>query len=84
MVVEWREREHEEEYDAILGNPEATNALLQCGLLKFFKVLNMKAQKKLLRKLVEYWDPVDEVFVLDEDVFHIEVDDIYFLTGLSR
>ena len=44
----------------------------------------MKAQKQLLRKLVDYWDPVDEAFVLDEDVLHVEVDDIYFLTGLSR
>ena len=46
MVVEWHEREHEEEDDAILGNPEATNALLQCGLLNFFKVPNIKAQKQ--------------------------------------
>jgi len=82
-VVEWREGEHEEEDDAILGNLEATNAL-QCGLLKFFKVPNMKAQKQLLRKLVDYWDLVDEAFIFDEDVLHIEVDDIYFLTGLSR
>lgn len=41
----------------------------------------MKAQKQLLRKLIEYW--VDEAFKLDEDPLHIEVDDIYFLTGLS-
>ena len=40
--------------------------------------------KQLLRKLVDYWDPVDEAFVLDEDVLHVEVDDIYFITGLSR
>lgn len=78
MVVDWHEREHEAEDDAILGNPEETNALLQCGLLKFFKVPNMKEQKELLRKLVDYWDLVDEAFVQDEDVLHIEVDDIYF------
>lgn len=52
MVVEWHECEHEEEDDAILGNPEVRDALLQCGLLKFFKVPNMKAHKQLLRKLV--------------------------------
>jgi len=34
--------------------------------------------------LIEYWDPVDEAFTLDEDPLHIEVDDIYFLTELSR
>jgi len=34
--------------------------------------------------LIEYWDRVDEAFTLDEDPLHIEVDDIYFLTRLSR
>jgi len=84
MVVEWREREHSDDDDIILSDPGAINALKQCGLLKFFKVPNMKAQKQLLRKLIEYWDPVDESFTLDEDPLHLEVDDIYFLTGLSR
>ena len=65
MVVEWREREHGDDDDAILSDPGAINALRQCGLLKFFKVPNMKAQKQLLRKLIEYWDPVDESFTLD-------------------
>jgi len=84
MVTEWREREHEDDDDAILSDIAAVNALLQCGLLKFFKVPYMKAQKQLLHKLIEYWDPVDEAFTLDEDLLHIEVDDIYFLTGLSH
>ena len=84
MVVEWREREHSDDDDLILVDPGAINALKQCGLLKFFKVPNMKAQKQLLRKLIEYWDPVDESFTLDEDPLHLEVDDIYFMTGLSR
>ena len=83
MVVEWREREHSDDDDIILSDPGAINALRQCGLLKFFQVPNMKAQKQLLRKLIEYWDPVDESFTLDEDPLHLEVDDIYFMTGLS-
>jgi len=51
MVVEWREREHGDDNDAILNDPisnhpGAINALLQCGMLKIFKVPNMiKAQK---------------------------------------
>lgn len=83
MIVEWREREHEEEDDAIFQNMKAINVLLQCGLLKKNQVPNVKAQKKLLQKLVDYQDPVDEAFVLDEDVIHIEMDEIYFLTGFS-
>ena len=62
MVIEWREREHSDDDDIILGDPGAINALRQCGLLKFFKVPNMKAQKQLLRMLIEYWDPIDESF----------------------
>ena len=84
MVIEWREREHGDNDDAILNDPGAINALRNCGILKLFKVPNMKAQKQLLRKLIEYWDPIDESFTLDEDPLHLEVDDIYFLTGLSR
>jgi len=45
MVIEWREREHEDDDDAILSDIVAVNALLQCGLLKFFKVPYMKAHK---------------------------------------
>lgn len=45
MVIEWREREHGDDDDAILSDPRVINALLQCGILKFFRVPNMKAQK---------------------------------------
>lgn len=53
-MIEGREREHEDDDDAILNYLEAVNALLQCGLLKFFKLPYMKAQKQLLRKLILY------------------------------
>jgi len=48
MVVEWREREHEDDDDGILNDPGEVNALLQWWLLKFFKVPYMKSQKQLL------------------------------------
>ena len=44
MVVEWKEREHEAEDDAILLDPNVINALRNCGLLKFFKIPNMKSK----------------------------------------
>jgi hypothetical protein len=47
-MLEWREREHEDE-DYFIGNdPRTVNALQQCGLLKFFKIQGMSAQLRLL------------------------------------
>ena len=34
--------------------------------------------------LVDYWDPDSESFRLDGMSLTIEVEDIYFITGLSR
>jgi hypothetical protein len=55
-MLKWREREHEED-DAIVGNDSGTVAALQeFGLLKFFRILGMRAQLKLLEYLVHMWD----------------------------
>jgi hypothetical protein len=52
MVLEWREREHEED-DAIVGNdPGTIVALRDYGLLKFFRIPCMRAQVRLLEYLV--------------------------------
>jgi hypothetical protein len=51
-MLEWREREYEDE-DYFFGNdPRIVNALRQCGLLKFFKIQGMRAQLRLLEYLV--------------------------------
>jgi hypothetical protein len=44
----------------------------------------MRAQVRLLEMLVGYWDPDSERFILDGQPLRIEVEDIYFLTGLSH
>ena len=55
-MLEWREREHEEE-DAIVENDSGTvTALQDCGLLKFFKILGMRAQLRLLEYSIHMWD----------------------------
>jgi hypothetical protein len=47
-MLEWREREHEED-DAIARNdPGIVDALRECGILKFFRIQGMKAQLRLL------------------------------------
>jgi hypothetical protein len=56
MVLEWRERENEEN-NAIAGNhPPTIVALRNYGLLKYFRIPSMRAQVRLLEYLVHMWD----------------------------
>ena len=34
--------------------------------------------------LVNYWEPDQDCFIIDQMPLRIEVEDIYFITGLSR
>jgi hypothetical protein len=84
MVLEWREREHEEVDVVVERDPRAQMTLKRCGLYNFWDLKWMRAQVRLLQLLVDYWDPDSESFNLDGKPLRIEVKDIYFLTGLSR
>jgi hypothetical protein len=41
-MIEWKEREHEFDDMAALQDPQAREALRNCGLLKYFKLQNMR------------------------------------------
>jgi hypothetical protein len=84
MVIEWREREHEEVDAEIERDERAQQALKQGGLYKFWALKGMRAQVRLLQLLVNYWDLEIESFNLNEKPLRIEVDDRYFIIGLSR
>ena len=45
---------------------------------------SLRAKPRLLQMLVDYWDPYSESFHIDGMSLTIEVEDIYFITGLSR
>jgi hypothetical protein len=79
MVLEWREREHEEVDDTVERDTGAQMALKICGLYKFWALKGMRAQVRFLQFLVDYWDPGSESFKLDGQPLRIEVEDIYFL-----
>ena len=65
-LLEWREREHEED-DAIVENdPRTVASLRECGVLKIFRIPGMRAQLRLLEYLVHMWD-------VDQHVFHVGV-----------
>ena len=44
----------------------------------------MKANTRLLEMLIDYWDVEEEAFMIDQMPLRVEVEDIYFITGLSR
>ena len=84
MVLEWREREHEDDNAATENHPQTIAALRDCGLLKYFRIPGMRAQVRLLEHLVRMWDPDQQVFNVGAHTLMIDIEDIYFLTGFSR
>jgi hypothetical protein len=79
-MLEWREREHEEEDYFARNDPGTVMALRQCGLLKFFKIQGMRAQLRLLEYLVHMWDVNEKEFHVGAHTITIDIKDIYFLT----
>ena len=84
MVLEWREREHEDVDREFHWYINAQQALKICGLYKFWKLGGLRDQPRLLHMFVDYWDPDTEAFQLDGMSFKLKVEDIYFIIGLSR
>jgi hypothetical protein len=84
MVLEWREREQEDENNAAENHPQTIAALRNCGLLKYFRIPGMTAQVRLLEHLIQMWDPDQQVFHVGVHTLTIDIEDIYFLTRLSR
>lgn len=83
MPITWHEREHATVDKEVMNSPEALDALRGCGLLKFFKLPNMKENTRLLEMFIDYWDVEEEAFMIVQMSLRVEVEDIYFITGLS-
>jgi hypothetical protein len=45
MVIEWREREHEDIDNQVIDDPEALESSQRCGLRNFFETSNMRLKK---------------------------------------
>ena len=84
MVLEWRECKHGEVEEVLRVDLMAQQALRACGLYKFWCLGGLRAKPRLLEMLVNYWDPDSESFWIDGMSLTIEVEDIYFIIGLSR
>ena len=58
------------------------SALARFGVLKFVENPLMRAGEPLLSRIVRYWDPNHEVFIVQGHKIELIVHDLYFLTGL--
>ena len=83
IIVIWKEREHEVLYHQAINDPAIVEVLRKCGLLKYFRVPHMKAHIRLLEYIIGMWDPDQDNFLVGVNILPIEVEYIYFLTGLS-
>jgi hypothetical protein len=83
-MIEWKEREHEMDDIATLRSPRTRAALRACGLLKFFKLQKMKSEVLLLEHIIGLWDIAEQGFRIGTQLLTIDLEDVYFLTGLSK
>ena len=82
MVI-WKERQHTIDDFQAINDPPTMEGLRDYGLIKYFRVPKMKAYICLLEYIIDMWDPDQQHFMVGAHTLSIEIDDIYFLTGLS-
>ena len=83
MVI-WKERKHDMDDVSTVGYVVCVTALWACGLLKFFHSPSMIFHPCLLENILQMWNPEQQYFEARIHVLTIEVEDIYFLMGLSK
>ena len=83
MVLEWREREHEDMDQESLQDAPTINALWKSGLLKFFYTSPVRSNVHLLEFLINYWDHDIGMFDLQGEFLEVTLEDVYFIFGLS-
>jgi hypothetical protein len=83
-MLEWKEREHELDDVATLQSPQSRATLRNCGLLKYFKMQKMKKEILLLEYMIGLWNVAEKGFQIGTQLLTIELEDVYFITGLSK
>ena len=83
MVI-WKERQHELDDLQESNDPVTLRALHECGILKFFWIPGMRSYVWILEHMIRMWDSDQHDFVVGIHTLIIYVEDIYFLTVLSR
>ena len=73
MSINWRECEHSAIDNELMEDKTSLDVLRNCGLLKFFKMPNMKINVRLLQMLVDHWELEEDYFIIDQMPIHIEM-----------
>ena len=80
--INWRERDLGTLQMEIQADQGVRNALTRNGVLKFLENPLMRDGEPLLARIISYWDPDQEAFVVQGHRIELTVQDLYFLTGL--
>ena len=83
MVI-WKERTHDDEDAATQRNVGCISTLQDYGILNFFRTPSMVSHERLLEHILQMWNPEQQYFEVGAHILTVEVEDIYFLTGLLR
>ena len=84
MVLESREREHEDMDQYSLQDGPTMQVLRKSVLLKFLCTSNMRANVHFVERLINYWDHDLGAFDIQEEILEVLVEYMYFITRLSR
>ena len=83
-MVMWKERTHDNENAAAERNVDCIATLWDCGLLNFFQTPSMVSHERLLEHILQMWNPEQQYFKVRAHIVTVEVEEIYFLTSVSR
>ena len=83
MVI-WKEIQHDDDDSLATRNAGCIASLRGYGLLKFFRTTSMISHARLLEYILQMWNQEQQYFEVGPHIVTMEVEDIYFLTGLSR
>ena len=82
LRVNWRERDLGTLRAEIQADQGVRRVLARFGVLKFLENPLMRAGEPLLAQIISYWDPYQEIFIVQGHRIELTVQDVYFLTGL--
>jgi hypothetical protein len=68
----------------IFDDDKDKQSLRACGMYTFFQISGMRTQWRLINILIDYWFPDVDAFMLTGKSLTIIVEEIYFMTSLSR
>ena len=83
MVI-WKERQYDNDDALAERNTGCIVALRDCRPIKLFQTPSMVSHKRLLEHRLRMWNLEQQCFEVGAHILTVEVEDIYFLTSLSR